>query len=202
MKSPAFIIAKERTKLQQEMEFEAKNLLSEQEYQLLLTHFKNNQPKTQINYYFETEDFLLKSKGAALRIRELNNQSVLTLKQPKQSGLLETHVKLTEKVKNQWLNGNPVVIPQFEVHLNALGLDPKKLKYWGKLTTDRIEIIKGQTTIVLDKSYYNNMIDYELEIEADTLDKANHQLDQLLKTYRIERKETVNKIVRFFQTLN
>jgi len=188
--------------LQQEIEFEAKNLLSEQEYQLLVAHFKSNQPKTQINYYFETEDFFLKSKGAALRIRELNNQSVLTLKQPMEDGLLETHVKLSEETKKQWLNGNPVVIPQFKEHLNELGLDPEKLKYWGKLTTDRIEIKEQQTTIVLDKSYYNNRVDYELEIEANSLDTANHQLNKLLKAHGIERKHTANKIVRFFQTLN
>lgn len=184
------------------MEFEAKNLLTEQEYELLITHFNQNKPKTQINHYFETDDFLLKSKGAALRIRELNNQYVLTLKQPEQDGLLETHVMITEEIKNQWLAGQIVVIPQFKNHLDKLGINPENLKYWGNLRTDRIEIEQEQITIVLDKSFYNNTIDYELEIEANSMTIAKDKLNQLLITHQIERKNTVNKIVRFFQTLN
>ena len=184
------------------MEFEAKNLLTEQEYQLLVTHFNHNKSKTQINYYFETNDFLLKSKGAALRIRELNNQYTLTLKQPEQDGLLETHVKINEEIKNQWLAGKCVVIPQFKSQLDKLGINPEKLKYWGNLRTDRIEIEQEQVTIVLDKSFYNNTIDYELEIEANSMTRAKDKLNQLLMIHQIEQKNTVNKIVRFFQTHN
>lgn len=184
------------------MEFEAKNLLTEQEYQLLVAHFNYNKPKTQINYYFETDDFLLRSKGAALRIRELNSQYVLTLKQPAQDGLLETHVKITEEIKNQWLTGQTVVIPQFKNQLDKLAVNPEKLKYWGNLRTDRIEIEQEDITIVLDKSFYNNTIDYELEIEANSMTRAKDKLNQLLITHQIDRKNTVNKIVRFFQTLN
>jgi len=65
--------------IRQELEIEFKNLLSEQEYLSLFTHYASTkQPIWQANDYFDTPDFELRKKGAALRIREKKQGLVLT----------------------------------------------------------------------------------------------------------------------------
>ncbi|NMA90082.1 MAG: CYTH domain-containing protein [Amphibacillus sp.] len=189
--------------MQQEMEFEAKNMLTEQEYNRVLNYFIQDQAQvqTQINYYFETDDLALRHHGSALRIREKNGQYVITLKQPQADGLLETHVKISAEIKDQWIYEQPTRINQLEVILNQLGIDYQTLKYRGKLKTERIELNDDDITYVLDKSYYNGEVDYEIEVEATSLLQANSKLADFLTKYNIERKTTNNKIARFFQTL-
>ncbi len=185
------------------MEFEAKNMLTEQEYNRVLNYFIQDQAQvqTQINYYFETDDLALRHHGSALRIREKNGQYVITLKQPQADGLLETHVKISAEIKDQWIYEQPTRINQLEVILNQLGIDYQTLKYRGKLKTERIELNDDDITYVLDKSYYNGEVDYEIEVEATSLLQANSKLADFLTKYNIERKTTNNKITRFFQTL-
>lgn len=185
------------------MEFEAKNMLTEQEYNRVLNYFIQDQAQvqTQINYYFETDDLALRHHGSALRIREKNGQYVITLKQPQADGLLETHVKISAEIKDQWIYEQPTRINQLEVILNQLGIDYQTLKYRGKLKTERIELNDDDITYVLDKSYYNGVVDYEIEVEATSLLQANNKLADFLTKYNIERKTTNNKIARFFQTL-
>lgn len=49
-----------------------------------------------MNHYFETPNFSLKEAGSALRIRHKGETYTLTLKQPAEVGLLETHQVVTE----------------------------------------------------------------------------------------------------------
>ncbi|WP_440894919.1 CYTH domain-containing protein [Amphibacillus sp. Q70] len=189
--------------MSQEMEYESKNLLTKKEYDILCEHLNHTKikPKNQINYYFETENFALKDKGAALRIREKNGHHVLTLKQPHQEGLLETHEMISSETLRLWLNNQTTPVPKVERQLNELNVKREELKYGGKLKTKRIEVNYLNTVIVLDKSNYNNRIDYELEVEANSKEQANQVLAELLKTYHISKKNTPNKIARFYQSL-
>ncbi|MBC3697800.1 CYTH domain-containing protein, partial [Bacillus pumilus] len=77
----------------QEIEIELKQLLMKEEFEQLKQHFqlKDSDFHTQTNYYFDTPQFDIKSQFAALRMREKNGQWVLTLKEPHEIGLLETH---------------------------------------------------------------------------------------------------------------
>lgn len=184
------------------MEYEAKNLLTKQEYTRLFDHLNhtNNKPKTQINYYFETENFSLKNKGSALRIREKEGQFVVTLKQPKLDGILETHQTINLLTKNLWLNNQVTSVPEINPALEKLGIDYEQLKYWGQLKTVRLEIKVDDVLIVLDKSFYHDQIDYELEIEAESNQRASDELNHLLTKYQIKQRKTANKIERFFNT--
>lgn len=185
------------------MEFESKNLLTKREYDTLCKHLNhtNIKPKNQINYYFETENFALKSKGAALRIREKNGHHVLTLKQPHQAGLLETHESISSESLQLWLNNQTTPVPKIEQQLNALNVNRAELKYGGKLKTERIEVNHLDALIVLDKSKYNHRIDYELEVEANSMEQANQVISQLLAMYHISKRNTPNKVARFYQSL-
>ena len=52
-------------------EFERKMLLSKDEYDILMKYLEKSGSTTrQVNYYFDTDDFLMNKKGVTCRIRE------------------------------------------------------------------------------------------------------------------------------------
>ncbi|WP_112180157.1 MULTISPECIES: CYTH domain-containing protein [Paraliobacillus] len=187
----------------QEIEMESKNLLTEMEYNTLLDFFelRKEDAHSQTNHYFETPDFQLKNKGAALRIRKKKDKWQLTLKEPYQDGLLETHDNLTEQEANSWINNKLIAKPAVKQQLDGLGIDFQALSYGGSLTTHRTELPYKQALLVIDYSIYNNMFDYELEIESDTKEKSEKLLHQLINQFHITKKPTPNKIERFYHSL-
>jgi len=189
--------------LTQEIEIEFKNLLTNDEYKKIITCFPfPTEGIIQTNYYFETPNFLLKQHQSALRIREKNGHYQLTLKEPLEEGLLETHDKLTKEEAENWIHGDP--IPQFNTsrQLKKMNISPEDLQYYGKLITTRLEYKEGKLTYVLDESHYNNHSDFELEIEAPTYEKGLSAFESILETLNIPHRETPNKIERFFSTFN
>lgn len=186
----------------QEIEIEYKNLLTEKEFEQLLYHLPFPESGIwQTNYYFETKNFSLKSKGAALRIREKNGKYVLTLKEPHSNGLLESHDALTEVEASRWIKGDFVAKSQVDKQLQSLGISLNDLVYCGKLETKRYETHYQGTLLVLDYSIYNGVFDYELEIEAHTKGDGLNMLKSILNDYGVTKKETPNKIKRFFTSL-
>jgi|SRR5690625_1506455 len=186
----------------QEIEIEYKNLLTKDEFNLLLANLpfpKDSQ--TQINYYFETEDLALRSQSAALRIRKKNGDYQLTLKEPHPEGLLETHDFLTEKEAFSWLHGNIIEKTHVIKQLKNLLIPYEELLYFGKLTTERREVNYKNVLIVLDISSYNGKIDYEFELEAPSKKIGIEVFNDLLQKNDIIIKETPNKIERFFSSL-
>ncbi|SEO50999.1 Uncharacterized protein YjbK [Amphibacillus marinus] len=189
--------------MHQEYEIERKNLLTKTEYEALLDFLNHShiEPIIQVNHYFETKNFDLKKRGAALRIREKNNQYTLTLKQPHKDGLLETHDSLTHAECKQWLKQQPVIKTNIANQLEQLSIPIEGLFYGGMLQTNRIEVSYLGGLLALDHSIYNNKEDYELEVEAPTVKLAESIMHDLLTKLSITRKDTPNKIVRFYQTL-
>ncbi|WP_028782073.1 CYTH domain-containing protein [Thalassobacillus devorans] len=187
--------------MNQEIEIEFKNMLTKAEYNRLKTGlpFEKAEIKEQINHYFETDNFDLKSKGAALRIREKNGSYTLTLKQPHPEGLLETHATLTMAEFESWIAGNPVEKENVNHQLKEMEIDYLALKYWGELKTNRQEIDYQDTLLVLDHSLYHNIEDYELELEATNRAHGEKVFYQLLNDHEIPERDTDNKIKRFFQ---
>ncbi|UOQ86504.1 CYTH domain-containing protein [Gracilibacillus salinarum] len=189
----------------QEIEIEFKNMLTESEYEQLLNYYSAEKlsPIRQRNHYFETKDFHLKQNHAALRIREKNNTYQLTLKQPNPNGagLLETHCTITEQEADNWMDEN--IIPKQDITdaLNQMNIDIQELKYGGMLETKRIEFTLNACTIVLDKSNYNGHTDYELELEASDETHGNQVFEKLLAAHQIPKRQTANKIERFYQTV-
>ncbi|ASK60793.1 adenylate cyclase [Virgibacillus phasianinus] len=186
----------------QEIEIEYKNLLTKDEYNRLLHAFPFPETGTrQTNYYFETSDFSLKAKGAALRIREKNEKYVLTLKEPHPDGLLESHDSLTAAEAESWITGMPIEKEQVSNQLKYLGIKVNDLIYYGSLQTERHELKHQGTLLVLDYSTYNGISDYELEIEAGSRTDGLNMLHTILDDYAVTKKQTPNKIKRFFTSL-
>ncbi|PXW93132.1 adenylate cyclase [Streptohalobacillus salinus] len=187
----------------QEIEIELKNLLTKEEFETCLTHYNQDlaNAKKQINHYFETPDFQLKARGAALRIREKNNHYTMTLKEPHKDALLETHANMSEAEARQFIHNQDTFPSLIAEALNRLDINQGALIYGGQLRTERLEFEEDGLLIVLDKSHYHGLTDYELEIEGPSVASVEAKLNQLLSQLAISKKQTPNKIARFYQAL-
>lgn len=132
-------------------ECEKKLLLSEEAYNALMERFSSAQKQivTQINYYFDTDDFAMNRQDTTCRIRLKDGQYQATMKR---------HAAGTDQST------------ETEMEIYA-GLDHNAftdmgLKLWGALTTHRCVLLKNpHLEVVLDKNEYLGYTDYELEIE-------------------------------------
>lgn len=184
----------------QEIEIEFKSMLTEDEFLLLLEELPF--PKTaieQTNYYFETRDFALKKAQSALRIRKINNRFTLTLKEPHEKGILETHDALDAYEARSWIENHPIAKKHVHQQLQNLNVEEEELHYYGSLKTIRYSFDLNEISYMLDQSMYHGVIDYELEIEAPN-DRAGEQaMRQVCEAYDITFKKAEPKIARFFK---
>lgn len=132
-------------------ECEKKLLLSEKAYNALMERFSSAQKQivTQVNYYFDTDDFAMNRQNTTCRIRLKDGQYKATMKR---------HAAGTDQST------------EAEMEIYA-GLDHNAftdmgLKLWGALTTHRCVLLKNpHLEVVLDRNEYLGHTDYELEIE-------------------------------------
>ncbi|WP_026693452.1 CYTH domain-containing protein [Peribacillus kribbensis] len=187
--------------MKQELEIEFKNMLTQEEFQAAAHYFAlpPHAFQTQANHYFDTSSFDLKSEGCALRIREKHGRFVLTLKQPQDDAILETHEALSETETEGILSG--AVIPKNSIYqiISSLGIAPEELKYFGTLKTTRAEAPYKNGTIVLDHSTYLGQEDFELEYEAEEREEGKTNFFQMLKTLNIPVRPAENKVRRFYR---
>lgn len=184
----------------QNIEIEYKNLLLEEEFNCLCTHFQvaSHHFFKQENHYFDTKDFALKGLGCALRIRQKTNHFEMTLKQPHPDGLLETNEKLDSSTAQRFLNGEALTTGTIHSQLISLGINPQELTYFGTLITERAETEYKGGLLVLDCSSYLNVQDYEVEYEVT--DKINGEIifKKMLSEFQIPLRKTNNKVKRFY----
>ncbi len=187
--------------LKQEIEIEFKNIVTKEEFDRLRSHFQltEDQFVSQENHYFDTPSFSLKDCGAALRIRSKKDKSVLTLKQPHQEGLLETHEALTNEQAKELLDGSAKIPSTIQQLITDLQVDSHALTYFGTLRTSRAEIPYKNGLLVLDHSFYLGAEDYELEYEVTDANEGAKCFEQLLTELDIKKKPTENKIRRFYK---
>lgn len=187
------------------IEIEAKVLLNVEEYERIidvLSLVKYRKVK-QINYYIDTKDRFLKKNGIALRVREKDDFE-LTLKTPLSEGLLEKSEAITWRDfellqdKNIFPEGN---IKNF---LSILGVKINELTILTCLQTERIDFRYKDGKISLDKNTYSGVVDYELEIEHTSMDKAQALTEEILKECGIEKKPQnhISKQARALNILN
>jgi uncharacterized protein YjbK len=185
----------------QQLEIEFKNLLTKEEFERIkgLFSFQPADFKLQENTYFDTEDFALKKMGCALRIRGKEGKWEWTLKEPAAGGLLETTEKLTPDAAAQIAGQGRFPDGQLAGRLKELGIEPARLRPFGKLKTWRAEKNYNNGLLVLDHSVYLNKEDFELEYETGDPVSGERDFQQLLERCRIPRRKTENKIMRFYK---
>lgn len=187
--------------MSENIEIEFKNLLSESEFKALLNRFAVAESDLfyQANHYYDTSDYKLKSRSSALRIREKSGTFELTLKEPTEDniGLLET---------NQTLNSLPSSLDEITEgavinRISAASISLSELKTFGTLATYRTEFPYKSGLLVLDKSEYLGVTDYEIEFEVPEFNQGAIEFKELLEDVGIEVRETKNKVRRFHEAL-
>ncbi len=153
-------------------EFEKKLRLTEDEYEYLMERFgfeSNLIPKpiiTQINYYFDTDDFSMNRQNTTCRIR---------LKDGKYKATMKKHS----------LDVDQSTETEMEIYdgLDRNAFTDMGLKLQGKLITKRCILMKeANYEAVLDKNEYLGHTDYELEIEYTP--KHEEDAHAILKIFR------------------
>lgn len=185
------------------IEIEAKVLLSKDDYDKVLKNIIGSKYKDQFiqtNHYIDSPDRILKKQNIALRIRELKGNYTLTLKTPLSEGLLEKNQNLTPSQAYDMINFNKFPSGEIEDFLELLDVETSSLKKLATLATKRIEYEYKTGLLALDENSYNNMVDYELEMEDSSMAQAKELVVEILESLNI--KYSFNTISKQARAIN
>ena len=192
--------------LQVEREF--KNLLTKSQYHSLLENFKSLLTKeiTQTNSYYDW-DGILQSHKMALRIRIVKGKSIgeITLKIPQSTlEVLEFTHEMPVEILHQYNEQKQFSLPlSIKEALESNGVFIEKVKQISLLTTHRFEgPLSNNEWLVLDESYYNGKVDYEMEMEVQNLSLGEEVFLQILQKYQIQREQAESKIKRALSSIS
>ena len=191
---------KEKDVAMNHLEIEFKTLLTKEEYHSLEDFFKDQPPIQQTNHYIDTPDKTIRNHQMALRIRTLADRAELTLKVPQEAGHFEYNQALTFDQVEVFLSKKK--LPQGEIanFLTDLGIPLAALDVWGSLETERREKKIPKGLLAFDRSRYNSIEDYELEMEVDAASDETY-FHEFLKEKQIEYKPAKSKVARLAQSL-
>src|SRR5690625_4441818 len=188
--------------MSQNIEIEFKALLTKEQFNKIKSDFPFPiHAIQQENHYFETKQFTFKNNKSALRIRKKANEYTLTLKQQQDGYVLETHDTLNQNEFQSWIDGRPIFKQNTKKIFQSLHVNEENLIYYGYLTTNRWQYNENNVIYCLDESFYNDIVDYELEIEEQSPNKAQDVFNKFVKTYQLDGALAIPKIQRFFNSL-
>ena len=189
------------------MEYEARVMINEEQYLNIRKHYLNSKySKEEIineNFYFDTEDLKLTSSHKVLRMRKINNSKYeLTLKIKVENGDIEINHKLTDKEKDDLLENSIISYPPILDKLKESNIDPSSIRYITNLKTERLEVRLESCLLVIDKNYYRNKVDFNLEVESSAKSLAKSQLEEIIKPFGLSiKKDYINKAKRAIYNL-
>lgn len=167
------------------IEIEAKVLLKKQYFDKILSFFLNKPHKyiLQTNYYIDSVNRDIKKKQVSLRVRKTNIFE-MTLKIPLKEGKKEINQIISEQEFDNLKNN---VFPKGDIYniLNMLSIDVKRLNIIAFLTTERIESNYKGCIVCVDKNFYANKKDYEIEVEAKSMIEAKKICQEILNIHGI-----------------
>ncbi|MEG1739568.1 MAG: CYTH domain-containing protein [Bacilli bacterium] len=184
------------------IEIEAKVLINEKEYEIVAKHFTKQAEAYyfQTNYYIDTKDFALRTKGIGLRIRQREDKYVITLKTPMSEGLLEKTEPISQTEYE--LMAEKGIFPETKIRsfLLMMEIEVEKLEILGSLTTERIDVHFESGLFSIDKNTYAGLVDYELEKEGNNLAEAEADLERICEECHVSYK--LNHVSKAARTLN
>ncbi len=181
------------------LEIEFKTLLSVEDYhRLFQQYFMNSQMISQENIYIDTDDFALRERRMLLRVRRIEDTYMMTLKKQISHGVLEFDGTIDSPAPENHIDYIPHNIL---AHLHAHDIDVDALRIQGQLHTYRLENTIAAGLLVLDKSEYCGIVDYELEFEAHDYEAGKAFFDAFLSTHNIAKLSDIPKSERFYRTL-
>ena len=191
--------------MSEQIEIEFKNLLTMEEFYHLMQLFniEHDDFVVQRNHYFDTATFDLKKLTSALRIREKQSTYEMTLKQPlkNKEGLLETNWELDCETANKIIKEGGIPDSNVAEKIKNLRINPQTIRYFGTLTTKRVEVPYKSGLLVLDNSTYFQIEDFEVEFEVHDYKQGKKEFDQLLVEADIPIRPTENKVQRFYNQM-
>lgn len=189
------------------MEYEARVMINEEQYLNIRSHYLSSglvyEEIVNENYYFDTEDLLLTNTHKVLRIRKINNEKYeLTLKVQEANGCIEINHALTDKEKEQMMNDGQISYKPIVDKLKEYGVDLNSIKLITDLRTERLEVKLNNGLLVIDKNYFRNRIDYNIEVESDSEIHAKTLLLSIISPFGVEyKKDYINKARRAIYNL-
>lgn len=172
------------------IELEAKALLSKKDYEKLLKNIAFDQHvKIQQNYYLDSEDRELKKYGIMIRLRRRDDRNKLTMKAPLGEGLLEKSQMLTDKEAEALIQYNQFPRGEVSDFLDILHIDPSTFKILAELTTERRTSVYEGYDINISKNTYADVTDYELECDTDSAYNSKNEIKRICDRFSIEYKE-------------
>ena len=177
------------------LECEARAMIDENTYNKMKDFYLNKGDNYRsfrnTNIYIDTPDLYLINHHMVLRIREIDDkEKELTLKVKGEKGDDEYTYPLNNKGEYELLiKENKIPYQKIIDVLLEKGIDISSLKIITTLITDRIEIPYPNYLLVIDKNYYNSLVDYNIEIEAESKDKAKELLNEIGRPFNVEYKK-------------
>lgn len=177
-----------------EREFESKGLISKDEFELLLQKLIIVDKREQSNTYLDTKDGFFKQESSALRLRIIDNEYIFSLKRQDDDGATEWNESITKDIYDNIISTKEIDLSHYRC--------PQANKLTNlevvSITTRRYVCQYNEFSIELDETTFNNTVDYEIEIEADSLDTANLVMKDLALEYDLTIKKSYPKIARYF----
>ena len=189
------------------LEYEARVMITENQYSLVKDFYlKTNLERHQlvnINYYYDDDKLTITNNSHVLRLRTIDdNKYELTLKIKGENGDIEINKPLTSfeirDIQNQVNVSDEDIIKQ----LKSINVDLANLKLIAKLKTERIEVVLINSLLVIDKNYYSDKIDFNLEVESISKSDAVALLKEICEQFDIEyKKDYISKSRRAIYNL-
>lgn len=191
-----------------EIENEAKSLLSLKDYEMLLRHFKDDSGEEFLlkNHYFDTLIGMKISRdlppGTTLRIRESLAGDALQLKLPIRKGVCNEY-KDDLDINSKSILFSEGIIPLGNVRekLKELGI-MELYSCIGSVATYRVQVETEWTSakVFFDRVVYpDGFVDYEIEIESASIYYSENILFDILRIFSIEKIEATSKFERFLE---
>lgn len=173
-----------------QIEIEAKALLTKEDYEKLIGIFGDQYAYFQTNFYIDSPERILHENNLSLRIREKDCKHELTLKTKLAEGRLEQNVYISSDQYEDFKKG---VFPEGDIKntIAEKGIDVNKLGVIGSLTTKRVDFPYKGGFLSIDMNTYGDKEDYEIELEHSSMDEAITHLKGLLEENGIEFKENL-----------
>jgi len=172
-------------------EFETRIMLTENEYFEIVSQYMRLHPNKQflknINIYLDTNDLFLRKNHITFRIRVINDvRCELTIKIKGSNGDKEINEDISLKEVDMILNGNYFPDGDIKNYLNSLPYSFDAYKEITRLNNVRLEIEEDDHLLVIDKNIYNDIVDYNLEVEVnDSIENARKWLNHYAEQFNL-----------------
>ena len=174
-----------------QIERELKILVNQEIYEKIIHSYEFSEPWEQINTYFDTDDGLIRQKGGAMRIRQIGQKRIFTLKLRVDE---ITHIELEKEI---FVNTIHEIEDQEILSWFKKYQIPNNLKKTISFKTIRQVYDFENAQLCADYTIYENHMDYEIEYEYTKEHDGIQFFNDLLKPYDIEyKKNCPSKIAR------